>query len=99
MYRYAQINSGTGDVVSDSHLSGPVDRADLIPVPDDFDIWNKRYVNGEWVEEELAEPEEPEPTEQELINAEILQNQAEMLSNQNAADEALAEILLNQIGG
>lgn len=97
MYRYAQIDVETGQVVSDSHLSGLVERQNLIPISDDFDLTNKKYVNGEWV---TCEPEpEPEPTEQEIINAEILLNQATILSNQNATDEVLAEILLNQVGG
>lgn len=99
MYRYAQINVETGTIEGDSHLSGQVDRPNLIPISNNFDLSNKKYVNGEWI---ICEPEpepEPEPTEQEIINAEILLNQAEILSNQNATDEVLAEILLNQIGG
>lgn len=98
MYRYAQINLETGMVVGDSHLSGEVDYPNLIPIPDDFDLTNKKYVDGEWVEY-IPEETETEPTEQELINAEILLNQATILSNQNATDEVLAEILLNQVGG
>ena len=74
MQRYAQINIVTGFVVSDSRLSGQVDKSNMIPIADDFDLKNKKYINGE-----------------------ILLNQAEILSNQNAADEVLAEILLNQV--
>lgn len=96
MQRYAQINVETGLVVSDSHLSGQVDKPNLIPIADDFDLKNKKYVNGEWVAYTPEEPEE-EISEQDAINAEILLNQAEILSNQNAADEVLAEILLNQV--
>lgn len=99
MHRYAQINMETGHVVSDSHLSGEVSRTNLIPIPDDFDLANKKYINGAW-EECTPEPsEEPEPTEQDAINAEILLNQAMIISNQNSTDEVLAEILLNQVGG
>lgn len=97
--RYAQINIKTGRVVSDSHLSGQVERPNLIPISDDFDLTNKKYVNGEWVTCEPEPEPEPEPTEQEIINAGILLNQATILSNQNATDEVLAEILLNQVGG
>lgn len=96
MQRYAQINIVTGLVVSDSRLSGQVDKPNMIPIADDFDLKDKKYINGEWVPYTPEEPEE-EVSEQELINAEILLNQAEILSNQNAADEVLAEILLNQV--
>ena len=41
----------------------------------------------------------PEPTDEELFQAEMLLMQSEILANQNAQDEVLAEILLNQIGG
>lgn len=98
MKRYAQI-SESGYVIGDSHLSGQVDRPNLIPISDDFDLTSKKYVNGEWITYKPEPAPEPEPTEQEIINAEILLNQAEILSNQNATDEVLAEILLNQIGG
>lgn len=98
MYRYAQINTETGQVVSDSHLSGEVKRPDMIPIPDGFALAGKKYVDGVWVAYEPDETE-PEPTEQETVNAEILLNQAEILSNQSDTDEVLAEILLNQVGG
>ena len=59
MYRYAQINS-EGYVVSDSYLSGEVIADNMIPLSEDFDLKNKRYVNGDWV---VVEPEpEPLPT-------------------------------------
>ncbi len=98
MYRYAQINTDTGMIVGDSWLSGEVNHPNLIAIPDDFDITGKRYANGEWVDY-TPEPVAPEPTEQERVSAEILLNQAEILSNQSATDEVLAEILLNQMGG
>lgn len=59
----------------------------------------EKKVRGMVKSPKITEELEPEPTEQELINAEILLNQAEILNNQNATDEVLAEILLNQIGG
>lgn len=48
--------------------------------------------------EVTPEPVEPEPTDEEL-QAEMLLMQTEIIANQNAQDEVLAEILLNQIGG
>lgn len=41
--RYAQITD-EGYVVSDSYLSGEVDYPNMIPIPEDFDLTNKRYV-------------------------------------------------------
>lgn len=101
MYRYAQIEIETGTVISDSYLSGELDLPDMIPIPGDFDPMGKRYVNGGWEDytPPTASPVDPGPTEQEQINAEILLNQATILSNQNATDAVLAEILLNQMGG
>lgn len=95
--RYAQIDLKTGVVISDSHLSGEVKAENMIPLSDDFDLSNKKYINGEWVDyvPEVVD----EPTDQELINAEILLNQADILSNQAFMDEVLAEILLSQTGG
>ena len=59
MYRYAQIDS-EGYVVSDSYLSGEVIADNMIPLSEDFELKNKRYVNGEWV---VIEPTpEPLPT-------------------------------------
>lgn len=98
MYRYAQIDLDTGMVVSDSYLVGEVDYPHMIPIDDDFDLTNKKYVDGEW-QTYTPEPVVEMPTEQEIASAQFLLNQAEILSNQNAADETLAAILLNQIGG
>ena len=74
MYRYAQIDEN-GYVVSDSHLSGEVNYPNMIPVSDDFDLTNKKYVDGEW-EEYAPEPapevltEEQEALYQTQINTE-----------------------------
>lgn len=46
---------------------------------------------------ETEEPVTPETTEEELAQAEMLLMQSEILANQNAQDEVLAEILLNQM--
>jgi len=98
MYRYAQIIPGNGAVVGDSHLSGPVNHPNMIPIPENFDLTNKRYVNGEWQVHIPPEPEpvEPEPTEQDLINAEILLKQAKIISTQNETNDTLKQILANQ---
>lgn len=95
--RYAQIDIESGMVVSDSYLSGEVKAKHMIPISEDFDLSNKKYINGEWVD---YVPEVVDQlTDQELINAEILLNQADILSNQAVMDEVLAEILLSQTGG
>ena len=68
MFRYAQINDD-GFVVSDSHLSGKVEKDNMIPIDDDFDIKNKKYANGEWVDynPEPIEVTAPEPTQLDRI--------------------------------
>lgn len=63
-----------------------------------YTYFNKQYVNGEWIEVETTFPT-PEPTETELAQAEMLLMQSEIIANQNAQDEVLAEILLNQAEG
>lgn len=66
MYRYAQIDK-EGYVVSDSHLSEKVDADNMIPLSDDFDLANKRYVNGAW-ESYVPEPITTEqPTQMDRI--------------------------------
>ena len=97
MYRYAQINDEEY-VVSDSYLSGEVIKDYMIPIAVDFDLKNKKYVNGEWVSYE-PEPElqpELQPTETEMIQAELLLNQQEIIIKQNEHDEVLAAIFLKQ---
>ena len=98
MYRYAQINDD-GFVVSDSHLSGEVKAENMIPLDDNFDLENKRFVNGNW-EEYIPGPAEAElEISSEEIQAQILLTQAEISAKQAEQDEVLAEILLNQIEG
>ena len=98
MIRYAQIDIETGIPECDSMLSGEVDLPNMIEIDEDFDLTNKKYINGEWVEY-TPEPVIEEPSEQDTINAELLLNQAQIISSQGSMDEVLAEILLNQIGG
>ena len=49
MYRYAQINEN-GIVVCDSYLSGKVTADHMIEIAEGFDLTNKKYVDGKWVE-------------------------------------------------
>lgn len=96
MFRYAQIDDN-GHLVSDSFLSGEVSFDNMIPIPEDFDLTNKKYnkETKQW-EDYTPEPVE-EPISQDEINAEILLNQAQIMETQNAQDEVLAEILLNSV--
>lgn len=55
-------------------------------------IFNELYDKERIKNEELNKP-----ISQEEIQAEILLNQAEILTNQNSQDEVLAEILLNSL--
>ena len=99
MFRYAQIDIETGIVVSDSYLSGEVNYDYMIRIPDNFDLKNKKYENGNWVEYVPEVPEVEETISNEEIQAEILLNQAEIISKQNEHDEILAELLLGQQKG
>lgn len=61
MYRYAIINN-EGIVCGISQLTSEVIQSDMILINDDFDVINKKYVNGEWVEytpEPIPEPIDP----------------------------------------
>lgn len=81
MYRYAIINIETGIVVGESYLSGKVKKDDMIPIPFDFDITNKKYINGEWVEY-IPEPlPEPEPTQLDRIEEAVKQSQQDIIDN------------------
>ena len=75
MYRYAIIND-YGLVCGESNLTGKVKQKDMILISDDFDLTNKKYENGKWVEY-IPEPE-PEP-EYQPTNAEIAQTQLTMM--------------------
>lgn len=105
MIRYAQIDIKTGIVISDSYLSGEVEAENMIQIEEGFDLTNKRYIDGNWVEyvPESNETEnnnnETEISDTERIQAEILLNQAEIISKQNEHDEILAELLLGQQKG
>ena len=81
MYRYAQINE-QGFVVANSYLAGEVIADNMIRIADDFDISNKKYINGNWVEYT------PDPLPEEHTQSEAEKIQA----NQLAVMEALADI-------
>jgi hypothetical protein len=70
-YHYAQIDIETGYVISESWLSGEVVAPHMIPIADDFHPYNKKYVDGEWVDytPEPIQPPEPEPTQLDVIEA------------------------------
>lgn len=72
MFRYAQINED-GYVVSDSWLSGEVKADNMIPLEDNFDLSNKRYVEGKWVDY-TPEPVIPEPTQLDRIEETVTTN-------------------------
>lgn len=105
MIRYAQIDSKTGLVISDSYLSGEVEAENMIRIDEDFDLTNKRYIDGNWVEyvPESNETEnsknETEISDDELIQAEMLLNQESIIAKQKEHDEILAELLLGQQKG
>ena len=60
------------------------------------DVIGKIWTGKEWIEDDTPILD-PEPTEEEIAQAEMLLMQTEILANQNAQDEVLAEILLNQM--
>ena len=93
-YIYAQLNE-EGICFSLSHLSGPVEREDMILFSQETDCLGKRYHDGIW--EEVAQPE-PEPDKDEWIQAQLLLHQAEIIAGQKEQDETLAALLLNSLG-
>lgn len=95
-YRYAQIDKN-GYVVGNSYLSGEVNSEDMMLISEDFDLTNKKYINGNWIEY-TPEPIKEIVTEQEQLQAEMLLNQCNLLINQENQDKVLAELLLNQLG-
>lgn len=77
--RYAQI-ADSGYVISDSYLTGEIELPDMIPISDDFDLTNKKYVGGKWESYTPAPPPEPQPSEMEILKEQVAELQA-----QNAA--------------
>ena len=99
MIRYAQIDIKTGLVISDSYLSGEVEAENMIQIEESFDLTNKRYIDGNWIEyvPESNETEnnnnETEISDAELIQAEMLLNQESIIAKQKEHEEILAELL------
>lgn len=73
--RYAQITD-SGYVISDSYLTGKVELPDMIPIPEDFDLTNKRYVDGKWEEYTPAPPPDPEPSEIDKLKVRVTEIEA-----------------------
>ena len=88
--RYAQITD-EGYVVSDSYLSGEVDHPNMIPIPEDLDLTNKKYVGGKW-EEYTPAPPEPQPSEIEKLKARV----TEIENGQNAMISGAQDVVKNE---
>ena len=105
LIRYAQIDIKTGLVISDSYLSGEVEAENMIQIEEGFDLTNKRYIDGNWIEYVPNENEtennnnETEISDAELIQAEMLLNQESIIAKQKEHDEIFAELLLGQQKG
>lgn len=69
----------------------------LISTYDNGAISKKRLVEKKDEIEDIASEIIDDCLSQEEIQAQILLNQAEILTNQNAQDEVLAEVLLNSL--
>lgn len=86
--RYAQITD-SGYVISDSYLTGKVELLDMIPIPEDFDLTNKRYVDGKWEEYTPAPPPDPEPSEIDMLKARVTEIEEAQDAMISGAQEAV----------
>lgn len=86
--RYAQITD-EGYVVSDSYLSGEVDHPNMIPIPEDFDITNKKYVGGKWESYTPVPPPEPQPSEMDMLKARVTEIEEAQDAMISGAQEAV----------
>lgn len=86
--RYAQITD-SGYVISDSHLTGKVDHPNMIPIPEDFDLTNKRYVGGKWESYTPAPPPEPQPSEMDILKARVTEIEEAQDAMISGAQEAV----------
>lgn len=86
--RYAQITD-EGYVVSDSYLSGEVDHPNMIPIPEDFDLTNKKYVGGKWENYTPAPPPEPRPSEMDMLKARVTEIEEAQDAMISGAQEAV----------
>lgn len=78
MYRYATINIETGMVKGINYLTDEVNKPNMILITEDFDITNKKYVNGEWVEYTPEPLLEPEPTQLDIIQEMVAKSNEEL---------------------
>ncbi len=78
MYRYAIINIKTGIVKGISNLTGEVNKPDMILISSDFDITNKKYINGEWIEYTPEPLPESGPTDLDIIKEAVLKSNEEL---------------------
>ena len=95
-YFYAEINENN---ICHSLLSTPkiTEAENMIEVDSyDMSLIGKKYENGIWKDTEQSVEE---ISDTELIQAEMLLNQAEIISKQKEHDEILAELLLGQQKG
>ena len=73
MIRYAQIDIKTGSVISDSYLSVEGEAENMIQIEEGFDLTNKRYTEGNWIEYVHNENEiENNNSETEISDAELI---------------------------
>ena len=66
MFTYALIRED-GTVYGTSSHPNTINNKNAILVSEDFNITNKKYVNGEWVEYTPEPLPEPEPTQLDII--------------------------------
>ena len=91
MFRYALIDDD-GIVYGVSNLTGEINNPSMILITDDFDLDNKKYVDGEWVDY-FPEPIETkiEPTQLDRIEEAISRTQEEI--KQEAIDNYTIQLM------
>ncbi len=89
--RYAQITD-SGYVISDSYLTDKVELPDMIPIPEDFDLTNKKYVGGKWESYTPTPPPEPQPSEMDMLKARV----TEIENGQNAMISGAQDVVKNE---
>ena len=72
MFTYAQIDASTGICYCVSHLSGEIDRDNLIALDGDMNVLGKRWNGSTWEEVEKVEEETTDTQAQEITNTELL---------------------------
>ncbi|CAI3566516.1 hypothetical protein [Clostridium neonatale] len=99
---YVQIDEGTGDKYA--HAQGNYFPRDK-PLRDSQGRGNYKYVNNEVVEltdeekESLFPTQVQQPTEQQILNAKLLQDNANMQLELEQQKQLNAQILLQLVGG